>query len=100
MMDGNLEVKEDFLGFYELENIKSVTVVNAIKDILLRFNLSLQYCRGQTYDGGSNIRENKSAVATKLLVEQPKALVNHCQGHSLSLVVKDLLHVIKYYVTL
>ena len=37
----NLEVKEDFIGFYKLENINSVTVVNAIKDILLRFNLSL-----------------------------------------------------------
>ena len=30
----------------------------------------------------------KSGVATKLLVEQPKALVTHCQGHSLSLAVK------------
>ena len=32
----------------------------------------------------------KSGVASKLLVEQPKALVTHCQGHSLSLTVKDL----------
>ena len=32
----------------------------------------------------------KSEVATKLLVEQPKALVTHCQGNSLSLAVKDL----------
>ena len=31
-----------------------------------------------------------SGVATNLLVEQPKALVIHCQGHSLSLTVKDL----------
>ena len=31
-----------------------------------------------------------SGVATNLLVEQPKALVTHCQGHSLSLTVKDL----------
>ena len=32
----------------------------------------------------------KSGVATKLLVEQHKALVTHCQGHSLNLSVKDL----------
>ena len=32
----------------------------------------------------------KSGVATKLLVEQPKALVSHCQGHFLSLTFKDL----------
>ena len=40
-VDDNLEVKEDFLGFYELENMKSVTNVNAIKDILLTFNLNI-----------------------------------------------------------
>ena len=34
--DDDLNVLEDFIGFYELENIKSETIVNAIKDILLR----------------------------------------------------------------
>ena len=88
-VDDNLEVKEDFLGFYELENIKIVRVVNAIKDILLRFNFSLQHCRGQTYDGASNIMGKKSGVATKLLVAQHKTLFTHCQGHSVSLAVKE-----------
>ena len=88
-VDDNLEVKEDFLGFYELENIKIVRAVNAIKDILLRFNFSLQHCRGQTYDGASNIMGKKSGVATKLLVAQHKTLFTHCQGHSVSLAVKE-----------
>ena len=61
----------------ELKNIKSITVVNAIKDILVSFNLNLQDCRGQTYDGASNMMRKKSGVATKLLVEQPKALVTY-----------------------
>ena len=68
-VDGNLEVKEYFLGLYELEIIKSVTVSNAIKDILLRFNLSIHYSRGQTYDGASNMMVKKSGMANKLLVE-------------------------------
>ena len=42
-VDDNLEVKEGFLGFYKLENIESVTFVNAIKEILLRFNLLLRF---------------------------------------------------------
>ena len=88
-VDDNLEVMEDFLGFYELQNIKIVRVVNAIKDTLLRFNFSLQHCRGQTYDGASNIMGKKSGVATKLLVAQHKTLFTHCQGHSVSLAVKD-----------
>lgn len=33
-VDDNLEVKEDFLALYELEIIKSETVVNTIKDVL------------------------------------------------------------------
>ena len=64
--------------------------MNAIKDVFLRFNLSLQHCRGQTYDGASNMMGKKFAVATKLLVEEPKAFATHCQGHSLSLAGKDL----------
>ena len=54
-VDNNLEVKEDFLGFYELENIKSVTVMNVIKDILLRFNLSLQKTYKRTMDKRKNV---------------------------------------------
>ena len=46
--------------------------------------------RGQKYDGASNVMGKKSGVATILLVEQPKALVTHCQGHSLSLAVNVL----------
>ena len=56
----------------------------------MRFNLSLQHCRGQTYDGASNMMGKKSGVATKLIVEQPKALITHCQCHSLSLAAKNL----------
>ena len=34
--DDNLDVSEDVIGLYELENTKSETILNAIKDILLR----------------------------------------------------------------
>ena len=33
---GNLSVNEDFLGFYEVRDIKSETIFNAIKDALIR----------------------------------------------------------------
>ena len=45
-VDDDLNVSEDFMGFYELKNIKSEMIVNAIKDILLRSHLSLENCRG------------------------------------------------------
>lgn len=89
-VDEKLNVNEDFLGFYEIDNIRSSTIVGAVKDILLRFNLDLSDCRGQTYDGASNMLGKRSGVATELSSEQPKAVVTHCQGHSLSLAVKSL----------
>jgi len=64
--------------------------VRVIKDILLRINLSLNDCRGQTYDGASNMMGKRSGVSTQILSIQPKAVAIHCQGHSLSLSVKSM----------
>lgn len=89
-VDSEFNVSEDFIGFYELTNIKSETIVKAIKDILLRCHLSLENCRGQTYDGASNMMGKRSGASTKILEEQPKAVATHCQGHSLSLAIKTL----------
>ena len=89
-IDEKLNVREDFLGFYELDNIRSSTIVNAVKDILSRSNLNLEDCCGQTYDGASNMLGQYSGVATKILAEGPKAVITHCHGHSPSLSVKSL----------
>ena len=70
-VDEGLNVDEDFLGFYEIDNIKSETVVKAVKDILMRCSLSLYDCRGQIYDGASNMMEKHSGVSTKISEEQP-----------------------------
>ena len=89
-VEKQLKVHEAFIGFYEIANIKSDTIVNSIKDILLRLQLSLENCRGQTYDGASNMVGRKSGVATQITAIQPKALATHCHGHSVSLSVKDV----------
>ena len=89
-VDDDLNVSEDFMGFYELKNIKSEKIVNAIKDILLRSHLSLENCHGHTYDGASNMMGKQSGVSTQISAEQPKAMTTHCQGHPLSLAIKSL----------
>ena len=89
-IDKNICPVEDFLGYYELPNIKSDTIVGVIKeDSLVRFELPMENLRGQTYDGASNMMGKKSGVARQILKEQPKALITHCHGHSLSLSIKD-----------
>lgn len=88
-VDELFNINEDFLGFYELQDIKSDTIVSAIKDVLLRTQISLDNCRGQCYDGASNMLGKKSGVAKQILDIQPKAFITHCHCHSLSLSVKE-----------
>ena len=63
--------------------------MSAIKDVLLKLQLSLANCRGQCYDGASNKMGHKTGVAKRIQDLQPKAYPSHCHGHSLSLSVKD-----------
>ena len=45
---------EGFIGFYKVDNIQSITIVQAITDALIRLNLPVSRGRGQTYDGTAN----------------------------------------------
>ena len=89
-VDESLDVYEKFLGFYEIPDIKSATIVAVIKDILARYRLSLDALRGQCYDGASNMLGKSSGVAVQLQAIQPRAPYTHCHAHSLSLSVKDV----------
>ena len=66
-----------------------------IKDVLLRLNLNVTNCRGQCYDGASNMVGIRSGVATMILKEEPRAILTHCYGHSLQLAVCDTVKQIK-----
>ena len=88
-VDENRDAHEDFFGFYNVPNIESDTIFLTIKDALIRLQLSLSQCRGQYYDGASNMLGKRSGVAKKILECQPKAHPTHYYGHSLSLSVKD-----------
>ena len=45
-IDDQLEVHEDFHGFYNIPNIQSTTIVQVIKEALIRLQLSLTNCIG------------------------------------------------------
>ena len=84
----NLDVFEHFTGFYKIPYIKSSTIVSVIKDIMIRFQLQFDNCRGQCYDRASNMLDKKIAMQIKEL--QPKAQYTHCHGQSISLSVKEV----------
>eukprot|EP00731_Ephydatia_muelleri_P029859 Em0021g382a len=54
-VDANLEVHEQFIGLYNLERTNAEMIVSVVEDVLLRMNLSITNCRGQCYDGASNM---------------------------------------------
>jgi len=56
---------------------------------LLWMNVKLSNCRGQCYDGSSNMCGAHNGVATKLLQEESRALYTHCYAHTLNLAVAD-----------
>ena len=68
--------------YYELPDIKSDSIVTAIKDSLIRMQLFLSNLRAQAYDGASNMFGKNTGVSVQIAAKQPKALLTHCRGHS------------------
>ena len=52
-------------------------------------NLCIGKLRGQCYDGASSMSGKKSGVATRLLLEEERAIYLHCYGHSLNLACSE-----------
>ena len=58
---------------------------------MIRLNIPLSNCRGQCYDGASNMTGIKRGVATQIQSESPLAFLTHCYGHALNLAVNDMI---------
>lgn len=63
--------------------------VTVIHYILLCLNLAISNCRGQCYDGATNMSGVKSGVATTITNLESRALYTYCYGHALNLAVQD-----------
>jgi len=85
----NLTSLRTFVGYYETAETDSATLLKAICDVLLRLCLSLNDCRGQCYDGTSNMAGRLTGVQAMILDRCSKALYEHCSAHSLNLAVQD-----------
>ena len=85
----DFSVHEDFIGLYEVASTRSDTLVSVIKDTLCRLNLPVAKCRGQCYDGASNMSGIRNGVASQIRREESRAIYTHCYGHSLNLATVD-----------
>ena len=74
----DLEDHEDFIGLYQVDSITADSLTFHIKDALLCLNVQLSQCRGQCYDGASNMSGIRSGVSTQIIKEEKQAVYTHC----------------------
>jgi len=86
-----LDLKESFVGFYNLKSHGAVDYVNFTQDVLIKLGLDIKKCRGQGYDGASVMSEAHSGVQIRIKNIVPSAKYVHCcsHNHNLNLVISD-----------
>ena len=85
----DFKVREEFIGFVELEKLDVQTISSAIIGYLKECNLDLTNLRGQGYDGATVMSGHVNGVCTWIQCIQPRALYHHCRAHSLNLVLSS-----------
>ena len=83
--DENFEIREVFIGLYELQNTKGDHLEFAVDDIMKMNHFDLACCRGQNYDGASSMRGKKSGLKSRILEKEDRALYVWCFAHNCNL---------------
>lgn len=86
---GLFEVREHFLGFQPTSYTTGKGITDLILNTLQNLGLSIQNCRGQGYDNGSNMKGKNIGVQNRIREIEPRAFYVPCGSHSLNLVVND-----------
>ena len=89
-VDSDFDIHEDALGLVQLPDTKAATLFSVIKDVLIRCSLPISQCRGQAYDGASNMSGVRNGVQALIKWEASRALYVHCLAHSLNLCVQEV----------
>ncbi|XP_031637258.1 zinc finger MYM-type protein 1-like, partial [Contarinia nasturtii] len=82
-------VREECLGFIELNAMDAKTIANFIDNFIQNHGLDPMKCVGQGYDGCSTMSGDNAGVQKILKQKYPKALYFHCASHKINLVVND-----------
>lgn len=73
-IENNLETQELFPRFFNSADTKAATPFGALNDILCRFNLTIDNCRGKCYNGAVNMRAQHCGLQALLQQKEPRAL--------------------------
>ena len=76
----NLDVLEEFIGFYEPPSTTGEALAKMMKDAMLRLGLSIDHLRGLAFDGAANMKGQFRGAQALLRAEQPLALYMYIAG--------------------
>ena len=87
-VDENGNICEDFLKYIHCQyGLTGKDLYNEIISSLQSFNLDIQNCREQGYDGAGAVAGKVNVLAALFLKENPKALYTHCASHRMNLAI-------------
>lgn len=64
--DSNYIIYEDFVGLIEVDQTDAKTLMDTIKSALIALNIPIDNCRGQAFDGASNMAGHLNGVAARM----------------------------------
>ena len=92
-----LQMHEVFARFCDLAQQGENTLFQTVTTVLQSFNIDLNECRGQCFDGAVNVAGRLSGLQDKIRNAEPRALFVHCLAHNMNLVVQDAVSTISAY---
>ncbi|XP_061355584.1 uncharacterized protein LOC133300102 [Gastrolobium bilobum] len=78
-------IVECFIGIIHVSDTTAQSLKAAIDGLFSKLGLSLSKCRGQGYDGASNMRGEFKGLKSLILADNKSAFYFHCFAHQLQL---------------
>ena len=89
-VDSDFCVHEDPIELIELPKTDAETIAKELKNCLEKHTIPLSQCRGQAYDGASNMSGYLNGVAARIEKDVPAALYLHCFAHCTNLCLQSV----------
>ncbi len=87
-VDSDKQIREEFVGFITVERITGEALAAALLSWFEVHTLDISFCRGQGYDGASNMSSSTVGVQARIReASSPLALYTHCHSHQLNLCI-------------